>query len=160
MSNNPTTPGEHWSDSPPPAFEPEIISPPEGGPPPPPETLEPVNPEPAAEAPAPAPAPEPTPRRENVRYKFEIGDLVRIPCHGGEFVAEVVKQYPDLQTANDRYEKSYRTILQAPFGKPDPNQPFYYCEVANPTRKPLGVAEGAAKLKWRPPAGGGEKGNG
>jgi hypothetical protein len=84
-------------------------------------------------------------------YEYLIGDKVFIPCHGGKFVAEVVHRYPSLESACDQYKGSFRTILQSPFGKAKPEQPFYYCEVANNTRKPLGVAQEHAKLKWRKP---------
>jgi hypothetical protein len=99
----------------------------------------------------------------DVDYKYQIGDKVYIPGHTGDYVGEVVHRYPNLEVACDRYERSFRTILQQPHGKVDGNQPFYYCEVANQTRKPLGVAESSARLKWRKPepeAEGGEKGNG
>ena len=84
-------------------------------------------------------------------YKFNVGDRLSIPCHGGKYIASVVKRYPNLEVACDEYERSFRTILQSPFGKAKPDQPFYYCQVDNSTHKPIGVAEQHATLKWAQP---------
>lgn len=99
--------------------------------------------------------PFPTPSSESAdapEYKFEIGDKLSIPGHNGHYVCLVVHRYPDLETAVDQYERSFRSILQSPRGKPKPNQPFYYCEVDNSTHKALGVAESAATLKQAAPS--------
>ena len=77
--------------------------------------------------------------------------MLFVPCHSGKFVAEVVHVYKDLAEAEEEYVASYRTILQHPIRKAKPNQFHYYCEVANSTRKPVGVAEEHAKLKYRAP---------
>ena len=100
---------------------------------------------------------EKTPESQNhpestEEYEFLVGDKIHIPTHGGKFVAEIVHCYANLEEACESYKGSYRTILQSPFGKAKPHQPFYYCEVANSTRKPLGVAQEHATLKWRQPA--------
>ncbi len=79
--------------------------------------------------------------------KYGKGDMLAIPCHGGTYIAEVVHVYSSFEDAEDRYEKNFRSILQAPFKKPKPDQVFYYCEVNNSTKKALGVAEEHAKLK-------------
>jgi hypothetical protein len=84
-------------------------------------------------------------------YEFRAGDKVFIPTHNGKYVASVVHCYPNLDAACEEYKGSYRTILQSPFGKAKPAQPYYYCEVDNSTRKPLGVAQEHASLKWREP---------
>jgi len=82
---------------------------------------------------------------------YKRGDMIFIPCHSGKFVAEVVHVYKDLAEAEEEYPKSYRTILQHPLKKGKPNQYHYYAEVANKTRKPLGVCEEYATLKRRAP---------
>ena len=92
--------------------------------------------------------------RDEDGFLYKIGDKIEIPCDGGKFVAMVVKRYTSLDDACEQYENSFRTILQSRFGKAKPNQNFYFCEVSNSTRKPLGVAEKHAKLKWRAPAEG------
>lgn len=92
------------------------------------------------------------PAAEPAAPLFRRGDLVKIPCHGppgAHFTAEVVHVYDSLEDAEKRYPKSFRTILQAPYKKPEGGQYFYYCEVNNTQRKPVGVAEEHAELKRR-----------
>ena len=57
---------------------------------------------------------EPPPESE---YKFELGDKILIPGHTGNYVGIVVHRYASLDEACDKYQKSYRTILQQPRGK-------------------------------------------
>ena len=96
----------------------------------------------------------PTPATETEAAKstgpqFRRGDVIFIPGHNGRYVAEIVHVYDSFEAAEDGYERSFRTILQHPFKKPRPDQYYYYCEIANSTRKPLGVAEEHATLKHR-----------
>ena len=98
------------------------------------------------------PTPEAESQDDDVKYEYLVGDKVHIPTHNGKFVAVVIHRYPSFEAASEAYQGSYQTILQQPYGKTKPDQPHYYCEVANSTRKPLGVAESAATLKWRDPA--------
>jgi hypothetical protein len=98
-------------------------------------------------------ASEPTPAdieaEGDESYEYLVGDKIHIPTHNGNYVAHVVHRYPSLEAATKAYKGSFQTILQSPYGKATPDQPFYYCEVANATRKPLGVAQEHASLKWR-----------
>lgn len=83
--------------------------------------------------------------------KFGVGDRIKVPCHNGHYVAEVIKIYSSLGEAVEKYERSFRTILQAPRGKPAPDQFFYYAEVCD-NRRPrqgIAVAEEHAELKSR-----------
>jgi hypothetical protein len=79
-------------------------------------------------------------------YTFKEGDEIFIHANAGKYCAIVEKAFPNLRTAEEKYERSFQTITKkGPLY--DKAAPHYLCFLNNPGENPIGACETDATLK-------------